>query len=489
MNINVSQEKKLEELKALGIESYPSATQVPENLFNYDDAAYRLSLYHEQPIQSLEMEPAITLAARLRFKNDMGNIGFGRVEFQENIVQFSVQKNQVSAEDFKIWKKLDLGDWVLISGTWTRTRTGELTLSARSIKLHSKCLQGMPDKVSGISDPETRQRMRYLDLMVNLDSRKRFRQRSSIIAQVRQFLSSFDFMEVETPVLQSIPGGAEARPFTTHHNALDADLYMRIAPELYLKRLIVGGYEKVFEIGKNFRNEGISTRHNPEFTMVEFYWAHATVLNLMSFVKGLFQFLISWKIDYQGIEIDFSQWQEVKYEDLLRNVGVEDPWSVESLQAFLRHKLEDFNEAKISNNVSELQKLIFDAFVEATLIHPTFVTHYPTALSPLARKNDEDPRVTDRFELFIAGFEVANGFTELNDPHEQAARFEEQVMKKNAGDQEAMYFDHDYIHALTYGMPPTAGCGIGLDRLVMILTNAASIRDIILFPTKKSKEI
>jgi lysyl-tRNA synthetase class 2 len=420
----------------------------------------------------------------------MGSMGFGRVNFQGESIQISIKKNEVSPESFSAWKKFDIGDWILVSGYLTRTRTGELTLAAINISLYSKCIQGMPDKVAGLTDTETRHRMRYLDLIVNQDSRKTFEARFKIIKFIRGYLEEFGFYEVETPKLQTIPGGANARPFQTHHNALDADLYMRIAPELYLKRLVVGGFERVFEIGKNFRNEGISQKHNPEFTMVEFYQAHANYKTLITFIRNLIVELVSslhgdLNIVYDGKNIDFSNWTTISFEESLRQVGVENPWSVESLNSFMSSKGYELGD---NLSLSDLQQKAFDLFIEGNLTNPTFITLYPTSLSPLARKNDEDARVTDRFELFINGIEISNGFSELNDPVDQAERFRQQCERKSEGDDEAMYFDQDYIRALSYGMPPTAGAGIGIDRLVMLLTNKTSIRDVILFPTRKLKD-
>ena len=475
---------KLAELKESGVNPYPSGEGLNSKL------SQNLKYYRELSIQTLEEEREQTIAARLRFKNEMGSMGFGRVDFQGETLQISVKKNEVSKESYSAWKKLDIGDWILISGNLTRTRTGEITLNARSLSLYSKCIQGMPDKVAGLTDIETRHRMRYLDLIVNPDSRKTFQKRFEIIKFIRHYLENHDFLEVETPILQSIPGGASARPFQTHHNALDISLYMRIAPELYLKRLIVGGFEKVFEIGKNFRNEGISQKHNPEFTMVEFYQAHANYKNLISFIRDLIVELVfsmqgTLDVKYEDRVIDFSAWNEVSFENSLRSAGIEDPWSAESIRNFITSK-GFYLESNLG--LSDLQQKAFDLFVEPNLINPTFITLYPAEVSPLARKNDIDPRVTDRFELFINGFELANGFSELNDPVDQAERFNQQAARKADGDDEAMYFDQDYIRALSYGMPPTAGAGIGIDRLVMILTDKTSIRDIILFPTRKVKD-
>ena len=340
---------------------------------------------------------------------------------------------------------------------------------------------------------ETLQRQRYLDLMVNQDSYQRFLKRTEIIRIIRDNLIHFGYLEVETPILQTIPGGATARPFTTHHNALDAELFMRVAPELYLKRLIVGGIPKVFEIGKNFRNEGLSTKHNPEFTMVEFYSSYTDYKQLMEFTESLIRHIVnrfqvdsegSMKLPYGDLTIDYDNWTNIAYMDAISSVGIKNPWNASELKSFIDMNT-GFRKEDIPDDITNLWDIIFDEFIEPTLINPTFITHYPVEISPLARRNDQDLRVTDRFELFIRTYEVANAFNELNDPVEQAERFSEQALRKANGDDEAMFFDSDYINALSYGMPPTAGEGIGIDRLVMLLTNSLSIRDIILFPTKK----
>lgn len=480
---NEGQLKKISDLVSSGVNPYPSGAGIENSL------PATLDYYRDLQIQTLEGEAPVQIAARLRFKNEIGSMGFGRVDFKGEPLQFSIKKSEVTQEAFQAWKKLDLGDWILLSGTFTRTRTGELTLSTKDLSLYAKCVEGMPDKVVGLTDPETRHRMRYLDLIVNEDSRQTFEKRFKILRFIRRYLEDNDFVEVETPILQPIPGGASARPFQTHHNALDIDLFMRIAPELYLKRLVVGGFERVFEIGKNFRNEGISQKHNPEFTSVEFYQAHATYQTLIDFTRNLLVDLVFYlqgnlDVSYNGAEIDFSVWKQTSFIDSLCEAGVEDPWSRESLLTFLNsNRIET-----AATNLSDLQQKVFDLFVEPNLINPTFITHYPTEISPLARRNDEDTRVTDRFELFINGMEIANGFSELNDPVDQAQRFSEQATKKDSGDDEAMFFDQDYIRALAYGMPPAAGEGIGIDRLVMLLTNKNSIRDVILFPTRKVKD-
>ena len=494
-DFNIRQIAKLSELRKAGINPYPNNLPKPSNLGNIISEVNEES-QHALASGRWSANPFV-ITGRLRFKNVMGKMGFGRIESNGHKIQFCVRKNILGDEQFKTWKKLDLGDLVWLKAGLMRTRTGELTLDVKEIRLYAKCIEGMPDKMAGLTDPETRQRMRYLDLIVNKESRKTFKTRFEIIKYIRRYLEDEGFVEVETPILQSIPGGATAKPFTTHHNALDSDLYMRIAPELYLKRLIVGGFERIFEIGKNFRNEGLSTKHNPEFTMVEFYQAHSTYRELMKLTQNMITdlaFKVSddlGKIQYGKHIINFNRWETNTYEGFIRTVGVSDPWEMDSYYVFFSDPaFEDTrfsDKESLPNTLDEMQQLVFDNFVEPQLINPTFVTEYPISFSPLARKNDGDPRVTDRFELFIAGMEIANGFSELNDPVDQAERFALQAQKKTDGDDEAMFFDEDYIKALSYGMPPTAGEGIGIDRLVMLLTNSQSIKDVILFPTMKAK--
>lgn len=478
---NKSQIKKLLELQEHDIEPYPSGRR---QISSIDIKALKevsqnkLSKRNEQ----------VCIAGRLRFKNEMGSLGFGRIDIDGQIIQILIKKNEcLEPKDFLTWKKLDIGDWVYICGIWTRTRTGELTLKIKSLNLYAKCMAGMPDKVVGLSDPELRQRMRYLDLIVNKDSADVFKARFGIIKHIRNYMDENNYIEVETPILQVIPGGANARPFVTHHNSLGSELYMRIAPELYLKQLIVGGFSKIYEIGKNFRNEGISPKHNPEFTMIEMYEAHSDFIGMMNYVKNLIMYVIErhdsrFIRGYGDNEINWNDWRTIKFEDSIKNLGIESPRCIGNIISFLSK-----NNYSVtgSEELSKLQQIVFDNFVEPNLINPTFITHYPVSLSPLARKNDFDNFVTDRFELFVSGTEIANGFTELNDPVDQSERFEQQVKNKNSGDDESMYFDKDYIKALTYGMPPTAGAGIGIDRLVMLLTNSYNIRDVILFPTRK----
>jgi len=473
-------------LRAEGIEPYPN--DIP-----FDTSVESIvTAYSEHSIAAMN-DMTVSSAGRLRFKNELGKLGFGRVNGQDAAIQIMVSKKTVGAEQFAEWKAMDIGDWVWFAGTMMRTRMGELTVNVAEIHLYSKNIAGMPDRHVGLTNQETRSRMRYLDMAVNDDSRQVFITRSKIVSGVRRHLEDRGFLEVETPTLQPIPGGASAKPFVTHHNALDMDLFMRIAPELYLKRLIVGGLDRVYEIGKNFRNEGISTKHNPEFTTVEFYAAHSTYRDLMKMTQNMITELVGDLFGYSNLvrpygdtEIDFGQWGEARFDELLTKVGVEgDPYSIQNLHEFWQSANPAY-ESELPDSIGEMFTLIFDTYIEDQLINPTFVTHYPTEISPLARRNDDDPRVTDRFELFVAGMEIANAFSELNDPMDQADRFAAQVVRKNAGDDEAMYFDEDYVRALTFGMPPTAGEGIGIDRLVMILTNRTSIRDVILFPTMRT---
>ncbi len=391
-------------------------------------------------------------------------------------------------QDFKQW---DVGDIIAAQGRIVRTNKGELSVRAGQFRLLTKSLRPLPEKFHGLQDTETRYRQRYVDLIMNEASREVFRTRSRVISYIRAFMEApgRDFLEVETPMMHPIPGGAAARPFVTHHNALDLQMYLRVAPELYLKRLTVGGLERVYEINRNFRNEGVSTRHNPEFTMLEFYWSYADVNDLMDLTEEMFRGLAttvtgSALVSYQGQDIDFGQpFERLTVEEAVRRYNEElagaDLWDTavlrDALQARNIHQEDSWGPGKL---LTEL----YEATVERHLIQPTFMTAYPTEVSPLSRRNDQDPRVTDRFELIVAGNEIANGFSELNDPEDQADRFRAQVASKDAGDVEAMHFDADYIRALEYGMPPTAGEGVGIDRLVMLLTDSPSIRDVLLFP-------
>ncbi len=432
-----------------------------------------------------------TMAGRMMTINKMGKSSFVRFKDGNDQLQVYLQKNELGDEAYSLFKKLDIGDFIGVKGPLFQTRTGEWTLLAKEFRLLSKSLRPLPEKFHGLKDPEKRYRQRYLDLIMNKKTRQIFLKRSKIIAHLRRFFEEKEFMEVETPMMQPIAGGAEATPFKTWHNALEMELYLRIAPELYLKRLVVGGFEKIFEINRNFRNEGVSTRHNPEFTMIEFYHAYADYEDLMDLTEEMFESIAqkisgSASIQYQGQVIDFQKgWQRIPMIESLVKIGGIDSEIIYDTKALL-----DF--AK-KNNIQIIKKdrhgkiltKLFDVLVEPKLIQPTFITGYPVEVSPLSRKSDTNPELTDRFELFIAGKEIANGFSEINDPEDQHDRFSMQVRQRDDGNVEAHMMDLEYVKALEYGMPPTAGEGIGIDRLVMLLTDSPSIREVILFPHMK----
>jgi lysyl-tRNA synthetase class 2 len=432
---------------------------------------------------------AVKLAGRLMTRRVMGKASFAHLQDMSGRIQIFMQRDHLPDGVYDAFKGWDIGDIIAIEGRLFRTKTGELSVKAGAARLLTKALRPLPEKFHGLTDPETIYRQRYLDLLMSEDSRRVFLRRSAIVRYVREFLTGRGFLEVETPMMQVIPGGARAKPFVTHHNALDMDLYLRIAPELYLKRLVVGGLEKVFEINRSFRNEGLSTKHNPEFTMIEFYQAYADYRDLMdlteALLRGLAQFLLGGTVvHYQGADYDLGQpfRRMTVLESILRynpEVTAADLAEREPAAAIARRlgiKVEP------GDGLGKIQTEIFEKTVEDRLMEPTFITAYPAEVSPLARRNDADPFITDRFEFFVAGRELANGFSELNDPEDQAERFRRQVADKAAGDEEAMHYDADYIRALEYGLPPTAGEGIGIDRLVMFLTDSPSIRDVILFP-------
>ncbi len=431
----------------------------------------------------------VTIAGRMMLKRVMGKVSFAQIKDTSGIIQIFVNRDELAEGIYNNhFKKWDIGDIIGVVGVLFKTKTEELSIRVKEIRLLTKALRPLPEKFHGLSDQEIRYRRRYVDLIVNNKSKDVFLLRSKIINYIRKFFNDKNFLEVETPMMQVVPGGATAKPFITHHNALDMDLYLRIAPELYLKRLIVGGLERVFEINRNFRNEGLSTTHNPEFTMIEFYQAYANYNDLMSLTEDLLRSIAidicnKEVIEYQNMKFDFSK----KFTNLTL------------FDAILKYNKdlskEDLNDENIKNTaknfdiavaenwgIGKIQLELFEKTVEDKLIQPTFITAYPYEVSPLSRRNDDDPFLTDRFELFIGGQEIANGFSELNDPEDQAKRFKKQVANKDAGDDEAMFYDADYIRALEYGMPPTAGEGIGIDRLVMLFTNSPSIKDVLLFP-------
>jgi lysyl-tRNA synthetase class 2 len=452
-------------------------------------AADLATTYAKQGAASLDAQAIqVAVAGRLRAKRVMGKASFIKIEDGSGAIQVFLQRETLgeSYDEFKSW---DVGDVVGAEGILFRTKTGELSVRALRIVLLTKSLRPLPDKWHGIADTETRYRRRYVDLIVNEASRRVFETRSRIVRYLREFLDTRGFLEVETPMLQSIPGGAAARPFRTHHNALDMDMYLRIAPELYLKRLTVGGFERVYEINRNFRNEGLSTQHNPEFTMLELYQAYADYGDVMRIVEDIFHgiadtVLGTRTVQYQGREYDLTGgFAKLTIEQiLLANNPDLDPMSLRDL-AYLRRVCEHMKiPFKSGDGPGKLQIELFERTGEQTLIQPTFAYAYPAEVSPLSRRNDQDPFITDRFEFFIGGREYANGFSELNDSEDQAQRFKEQAERKTAGDEEAMYYDADYVRALEYGMPPTGGLGVGIDRLVMFFTDSASIRDVLLFP-------
>ena len=449
------------------------------------------AVYADVDGEALEAEPVrVRVAGRLMSKRVMGKASFAHIQDMTGRIQLFLQRDALPEGVYnRQFKKFDIGDIVAAGGGLFRTRTGELSVKVDSIRLLAKSLRPLPEKFHGLTDAELRYRRRYVDLIMNESTRRRFRKRVAAIQYIRGFLLERGYLEVETPMMHPIPGGAVARPFVTHHNALAMDLYLRIAPELYLKRLVVGGFERVFEIGRHFRNEGVSTRHNPEFTMLEFYQAYADYNDLMDLteemMRGVQQAVNGGEqLDYQGMEIDFGKpFRRLTLLDavLEHNPGL----SRDDLRDLERARIAAERlgiEVKPNHGVGKLQTEIFEETVEESLQDPTFITAFPVEVSPLSRRSDEDPEVSDRFELFIAGREIANGFSELNDPDDQAERFRRQVAEKEAGDDEAMHYDADYIRALEYGMPPTAGEGIGIDRLVMLLTDSPSIRDVLLFP-------
>jgi len=452
-------------------------------------AADLLTAYGERTAEALESDPIrVSVAGRMRAKRVMGRASFARLEDSSGPIQVFLQSQTLGEayEDFKTW---DVGDIIGAEGALFKTKTGELSIRVERLLLLTKSLRPLPDKWHGIADTEMRYRRRYVDLIVNGETRRVFETRSAIVRYLRAFLDSRGFLEVETPMLHPIPGGAAARPFRTHHNALDIDMYLRIAPELYLKRLTVGGFERVYEINRNFRNEGVSTQHNPEFTMLELYQAYADYRDLMEMIESLFQGLADTvlgtrRLAYQGAEFDLSKAfaRRSIEEIILANNPDLDPSSLRDM-AYLRRVCDQMKIAyKPGDGPGKLQIEIFEKTGEHTLVQPTFAYGYPAEVSPLSRRNDRDPFITDRWEFFIGGRELANGFSELNDAEDQAQRFKDQVARKDAGDEEAMYYDADYIRALEYGMPPTAGLGLGVDRMVMLFTNAPSIRDVLLFP-------
>ena len=480
---------KLAKLRELG-QAFP-------NDFRRRDLAADLHAAHAQKTkEQLEAaKPAAGVAGRMLLKRVMGKASFATIQDMSGRIQLYINNDVTGTEVHEAFKHWDLGDIVGAEGTLFRTKTGELTLQVSKLRLLTKSLRPLPEKFHGLTDMESRYRQRYVDLIVNPESRETFLKRSRLVQAIREFFVARGYLEVETPMMQPIPGGAAAKPFTTHHNALDMDLYLRIAPELYLKRLVVGGFEKVFEINRNFRNEGISTRHNPEFTMLEFYEAYQDYRYLMDLTEALLRecaqkVLGTTTIAYQGETIELGlAFDRLTMAEAIAKYNPKYPLAELSKPEYLKMALQPFEvEVFPTDGLGLLQLKLFEATTESRLVQPTFIVAHPTDVSPLARANEANPAVTDRFELFITGREMANGFSELNDPEDQAERFAAQAKAKEAGDEEAMYYDADFIRALEHGLPPTAGEGIGIDRLVMLFTDSPSIRDVILFPQLKAAE-
>jgi len=481
--------EKIAALKAAGIDLYPNDIR-PENT-----TAEILTDFGNYDVEALTgIKQQLSIAGRLMAMRNFGKAAFVKIQDRKGQIQIYVAKDILSENAFFVFKKLDIGDIVYISGKLFRTKTNELTIEAHDLRLLSKSLHPLPEKWHGLTDVETRYRQRHLDLISSPAVKEIFYRRSRIIQLIRQFMDKQDFLEVETPMMQPRAGGAVARPFKTHHNSLDMDLYLRIAPELYLKRLVTGGMERVYEINRNFRNEGISTFHNPEFTMMEFYRSYATYEDLMSFTEELFAFIASnifgsLKFTYQGTEIDLSPpWRRISVKDALLQMAGMDKSTLEDKTQALAFARGVGCEVKDIDPLGKVLMAIFDEVVEKKLTQPTFVTNYPVAVSPLSRRSNTEQDIVDRFELYIYGREIANAFSELNDPADQRERFMQQLKERESGDEEAHEMDEDYIHALEYGMPPAAGEGIGIDRLVMLFTDSASIRDVILFPLLRTKQ-
>ncbi len=482
--------KKAEALKAMGINLYPAGYE--EDI----TASEAMKRFGHMDAEALEREEnSYSMAGRIMAVRDFGKASFIHIKDRTGRIQAYIRKDKIGEESFNVFKQMDMGDFIGIKGSFFRTRTGELTILADEITLLSKSMRPLPEKWHGLTDIETRYRQRYLDLIVNDHVKEVFVLRNRIIQSMRDFFIKREFLEVETPMMQPIPGGATARPFKTFHNALGMDLYLRIAPELYLKRLVIGGMERVFEINRNFRNEGVSIQHNPEFTMLEFYMAYATYEDLMVLTEELLNHVLQGifgtsTVEYQKKKIDFTPpWPRVSLFDALREMaGLREEAFKDASAAADFARSRDIALSR-TDSLGKILTKIFDQLVEPKLIQPTFIFGYPTEISPLSRRNDQNPDIVDRFELFIGGKEIANAFTELNDPDDQRGRFMDQVSLRESGDDEAQFMDEDFLTALEYGLPPTAGEGIGIDRVVMLLTDSPSIRDVIFFPHMRTKGV
>lgn len=478
--------EKAQALVDEGVELYPNDYRLTHTVESVRE-------YIRKQKEGVDDTAVFSMAGRIIGRRSFGKATFLHFRDYTGQLQAYVKQDKIGQKAYDLFKKFDIGDFIGIKGTLFLTKTGEWTVLAKEIRLLSKAIRPLPEKFHGLKDTEKRYRQRYLDLVMNPEVRAIFVNRARIIQTFREFLLERDFLEVETPMMQPLPGGAEAAPFKTFHNALGVELFLRIAPELYLKRLVIGGVERVFEINRSFRNEGISTQHNPEFTMLEFYVAYATYEDLMTLTEEMFRFVTQRVLGvsgftYQGNKIDMEgPWRRLSLKDALSELGGVDPSAFND-----RERLLDFAKSK-GIQVTKVRRLgkiltkLFDVLVEPKLIEPTFIVDYPVEISPLARRSASDPELTERFELFIGGSEIANGFSELNDPVDQKKRFLDQVADRDEGDEEAHHMDEDYVLALEYGMPPTAGEGIGIDRFVMLLTDVPSIREVILFPQLKSR--
>jgi lysyl-tRNA synthetase class 2 len=478
--------RKIDELKKEGLNLFPNdfrAEKTSEDLVDQFGQA--------TPDELKKVKESFSLAGRIMAMRDFGKAAFIHIQDRKGNIQVYVRSDRVGKKSFNVFKKMDIGDFIGITGTPFRTKTNELTIDADSVQLLTKSMTPLPEKWHGLRDVETRYRQRYLDLLVNPKVKEIFIKRTKIIQLIRLFLDERDFLEVETPIMQPIPGGATARPFKTHHNALDMDLYLRVAPELYLKRLVIGGFERVYEVNRNFRNEGISTQHNPEFTMLELYQSYVTFEDLMTLTEEMVCFIAQnilggLALEYQGEKIDLSPpWNRITVKDAIIQWGGVDSKTLQDYDGALAYAQGLGIQLEKGIPHGKIMTELLGEVAEPHLIQPTFITHYPTDVSPLSRRNQEHPNLADRFELYIAGKELANGFSELNDPLDQRERFIKQLEQGNGGEMEGHRLDEDFLRALEYGMPPTAGEGIGIDRLVMLLADSPSIREVILFPLLK----
>ncbi len=481
--------KKADQLREMGINPYPNQIKKGTTSKEFLSAsAHILTLLDDEKKDETK---TFTLTGRMKFVRIMGKASFAKIEDSEGLVQIYYNRDDLADGYYnKIKKLFEVGDIIEAKGYAFVTGTGEITLHCLELNIVTKAISPLPEKFHGLQDKELRYRQRYLDLIMNPDVKKTFETRSKVISLTRRFFEDRGFLEVETPMMHPIAGGANAKPFVTHHNSLGVDRFLRIAPELYLKRLIVGGFEAVFEINRNFRNEGMDATHNPEFTSIEFYWAYKTYRDLIELTKEYFDYLFEHLalpkiLPYGEVEINFDNFTEIGLVDSLTTIGGVPSEICHSIESIYAYAKEQNISLKPNLNLGQLQGELFDEFVEEKLIDPTFITDYPVEISPLARRSDDNPEITERFELFMAGKEIANAFSELNDPLDQLSRFQGQMSAKDAGDDEAHEMDEDFVNALSYGMTPTAGQGIGIDRLVMMLTNQHSIRDVLLFPAMK----